>query len=198
MADPSNIYAIDELKFLTGYNIEPVVASRERASRRRSSRYYDKGPDLRRDDRRASTSTTSSSRGRRRGRQRRRAREQAGEAPVVKLVQRDPAQRRSRRGASRHPHRAVREELPRPLPHRRRAPRGDAAAAQAAATRSRRRLKIMASLDIAERRLPQDGRIKLKLGKGKRDGLPRLACCRRCAARRSSCASSTSRTCSST
>ena len=27
------------------------------------------------------------------------------------------------------------------------------------------RLKIMASLDIAERRLPQDGRIKLKLGK---------------------------------
>ncbi len=29
------------------------------------------------------------------------------------------------------------------------------------------RLKIMADLDIAERRLPQDGRIKLKLGKGR-------------------------------
>ncbi len=29
------------------------------------------------------------------------------------------------------------------------------------------RLKILASLDIAERRLPQDGRIKLKVGKGK-------------------------------
>src|SRR5208283_3080725 len=29
------------------------------------------------------------------------------------------------------------------------------------------RLKIMARLDIAERRLPQDGRIKLKLGKGR-------------------------------
>ena len=27
MADPSNIYAIDDLKFLTGYNIEVVVAS---------------------------------------------------------------------------------------------------------------------------------------------------------------------------
>ena len=27
MCDPSNIYAIDDLKFLTGYNIEPVVAS---------------------------------------------------------------------------------------------------------------------------------------------------------------------------
>src|SRR6202034_3996056 len=29
------------------------------------------------------------------------------------------------------------------------------------------RIKIMASLDIAERRLPQDGRIKLQLGKGR-------------------------------
>src|SRR5262249_17247367 len=29
------------------------------------------------------------------------------------------------------------------------------------------RLKIMSSLDISERRLPQDGRIKLKLGKGR-------------------------------
>ena len=29
------------------------------------------------------------------------------------------------------------------------------------------RLKIMASLDIAERRLPQDGRIKLRLGKSR-------------------------------
>ena len=29
------------------------------------------------------------------------------------------------------------------------------------------RLKIMSNLDIAERRLPQDGRIKLKLGKGR-------------------------------
>src|SRR5258708_28341424 len=27
MSDPSNIYAVDDLKFLTGYNIEPVVAS---------------------------------------------------------------------------------------------------------------------------------------------------------------------------
>src|SRR6185503_6211653 len=45
MADPSNIYAIDELKFLTQYNIEPVVAS-EAALEAALSRYYDKGPDL--------------------------------------------------------------------------------------------------------------------------------------------------------
>src|SRR3954451_23834700 len=45
MADPSNIYAIDELKFLTQYNIEPVVVS-ESALEAALSRYYDKGPDL--------------------------------------------------------------------------------------------------------------------------------------------------------
>ena len=43
--DPSNIFAIDDLKFLTGYNIEVVVASEE-AIRRAIERYYDKGADL--------------------------------------------------------------------------------------------------------------------------------------------------------
>ena len=45
MADPSNIYAIDELKFLTQYNIEPVVAS-EASIEANLSKYFDKGPDL--------------------------------------------------------------------------------------------------------------------------------------------------------
>src|SRR5512147_1793236 len=27
MADPSNVFAIDDIKFMTGYNIEPVVAA---------------------------------------------------------------------------------------------------------------------------------------------------------------------------
>src|SRR5205823_1704923 len=45
MADPSNIYAIDELKFLTQYNIEPVVTS-ESGLETAPGRYYDKGPDL--------------------------------------------------------------------------------------------------------------------------------------------------------
>src|SRR5687768_12934719 len=40
MADPSNIYAIDELKFLTQYNIDPVVAS-DGALEQAISRYYD-------------------------------------------------------------------------------------------------------------------------------------------------------------
>jgi type IV pilus assembly protein PilB len=59
------------------------------------------------------------------------------------------------------------------------------------------RLKIMSQLDIAERRLPQDGRIKLKLGKGREMDF-RVSVCPRCGARRSSCACSTRATCSST
>jgi type IV pilus assembly protein PilB len=46
MCDPSNIYALDDLKFLTGYNIEPVVAS-EPALREAIEKYYaEKGPNL--------------------------------------------------------------------------------------------------------------------------------------------------------
>ncbi len=46
MCDPSNIYAVDDLKFLTGYTIETVVAS-EVAIREAIDRYYaEKGPSL--------------------------------------------------------------------------------------------------------------------------------------------------------
>ena len=46
MADPSNIYAVDDLKFTTGYNIEPVVSS-EPSIREAIDRYYaEKGPTL--------------------------------------------------------------------------------------------------------------------------------------------------------
>ena len=39
MSDPANIFAIDDLKFLTGYNIEVVVAS-EAAIKEAIERYY--------------------------------------------------------------------------------------------------------------------------------------------------------------
>src|SRR5579863_8507318 len=46
MCDPSNIYAQDDLKFLTGYTIEPVVAS-EPSVREAIEKYYaEKGPSL--------------------------------------------------------------------------------------------------------------------------------------------------------
>ena len=55
------------------------------------------------------------------------------------------------------------------------------------------RLKIMADINIAERRIPQDGRLSVNAARQARStsASPR---CRRCTARRSSCASSTRRT----
>src|SRR5207237_4978562 len=43
MADTTNLHAIDDIKFLTGYNVEPVVAS-ETAVAAAIERYYAAGP----------------------------------------------------------------------------------------------------------------------------------------------------------
>src|SRR6187399_922253 len=43
MADPTNLHAIDDIKFLTGFNVEPVVAS-ETAVQTAIERYYSAGP----------------------------------------------------------------------------------------------------------------------------------------------------------
>src|SRR5678816_948348 len=39
MADPTNVFAMDDIKFMTGYNVEPVVAS-EVALREAIEQYY--------------------------------------------------------------------------------------------------------------------------------------------------------------
>jgi type IV pilus assembly protein PilB len=161
MADPSNIYAIDELKFLTQYNIEPVVAS-EASVESALSRYYDKGPDLDQmvegldvdnvdyssvaDD---SVNVVD-------------LENQAGEAPVVKLCNAILLSAIKKKASDIHvePYEKqfrVRFRLDGILQEEMRPP----IKLRNAITS---RLKIMASLDIAERRLPQDGRIKLKIG----------------------------------
>ncbi len=161
MADPSNIYAIDELKFLTQYNIEPVVAS-EAGVEAALSRYYDKGPDLDQmvgeldvdnvdyasvTDENINVVDLEN---------------QAGEAPVVKLCNAILLSAIKKKASDIHvePYEKslrvrfridgiLQEEMRPPLKLR---------------NAITSRLKIMASLDIAERRLPQDGRIKLKIG----------------------------------
>jgi type IV pilus assembly protein PilB len=164
MADPSNIYAIDELKFLTQYNVEPVVAS-ETAIEQALSRYYDKGPDLdsmigefdvdnvdyaSTADENVNVVDLEN---------------QAGEAPVVRLCNGILISAIKKKASDIHvePYEKtfrvrfridgiLQEEMRPPLKLR---------------NAITSRLKIMASLDIAERRLPQDGRIKLKLGTNK-------------------------------
>ena len=126
--DPTNLNAIDDLKFLTGYNVEPVVAS-ETAIHAAIEKYYNAGPSY--DEVMAGFDETEIDfTGDEDDDQPPRAREgqrgRAGRPPR----QHDAAQRHQE-GRERHPHRAVREEAPRALPHRRRAARGDDAAAQA-------------------------------------------------------------------
>ncbi len=162
-ADPSNIFALDDIKFLTGYNIQPVVAA-EDAIRRAIDRYYDQTTsledvmgdfddsdiDLIHDAEEADVGELAKA---------------SEDAPVIKLVNlvlTDAV----KKGASdihvepyeksfrvRYRIDGVLYEVMKPPTKLRNAILS--------------RIKIMSELDIAERRLPQDGRIKLKLGRGR-------------------------------
>src|SRR3984885_14002258 len=164
MADPSNIYAIDELKFPTQYNIEPVVAS-EASVEAALSRYYDKGPDLDQMMGELDVDNVAFSGSVDESINVVDLENQAGEAPGVKLCNAILLSAIKKKASDIHvePYEKsfrvrfridgiLQEEMRPPLKLR---------------NAITSRLKIMASLDIAERRLPQDGRIKLKIGLNK-------------------------------
>jgi type IV pilus assembly protein PilB len=164
MADPSNIYAIDELKFLTQYNIDPVVSS-EAALATAFSRYFDKGPDLDQMMEGFDAENVDFTSGGDDSVNVVDLENQAGEAPVVKLCNAILLSAIKKKASDIHiePYEKsfrvrfridgmLQEEMRPPLKLR---------------NAITSRLKIMASLDIAERRLPQDGRIKLKIGNNK-------------------------------
>jgi type IV pilus assembly protein PilB len=165
MSDPSNIFAVDEIKFLTGYNVEVVVAS-EQAIREAIDRYYsEKGPDLDEvmsgfDDSEVSVVEDGGD-----DMNVVDLEKSAEEAPVIKLVNLILLDAIKKGASDIHvePYEkdfrvrfridGVMYEVMKPPMKLRNAMIS--------------RLKIMSELDISERRLPQDGRIKLKLGKGK-------------------------------
>ncbi len=163
MADPANIYAIDDLKFRTGLNIEVAVAS-EVSLDEAITKYYEKQVDL--DDvigqmdtegiEVADTEGEVSIIDLEKG---------AGEAPVIKLVNVVLLNAIKKRASDIHiePYEKsfrvryridgiLYEEMALPLKLK---------------NAMTSRVKIMSQLDISERRLPQDGRIKLKIGKDK-------------------------------
>jgi type IV pilus assembly protein PilB len=158
MANPTNIFAIDDIKFITGYEVEPNVAT-EAALKKALDRAYDSAGTMAdvmkgmeeelsvvEDDDSAEAEAGLSA---------------ADEAPIVKLVNSLIADA-VRKGASDihiEPYEkamrvrfridgVMQEMMAPPLKFK-------------AAIISR--LKIMAELDIAERRVPQDGRIKIKV-----------------------------------
>jgi len=162
MCDPSNIYAVDDLKFLTGYNIEAVVAS-EPSIRDAIERYYaEKGPSLEEivgevDD----VEITAQEE----GEVTEDLAKAADDAPVVKLVNLVLLDAIKKGASDIHvePYEKdfrVRFRIDGVLYDVMKPPMKLKNAITS-------RLKIMAELDISERRLPQDGRIKIKIGGGK-------------------------------
>jgi type IV pilus assembly protein PilB len=164
MADPTNLHAIDDIKFLTGYNVEPVVAS-ETAILDTIQGMYDV-PTVSYEDVMEGFNEEEIAYGEDDDdvNELELAKE-SEDAPVVRLVNLVLINAIKQNASDIHvePYEkfyrvryrvdgVLHEEMTPPLKLR---------------NAITSRLKIMANLDIAERRLPQDGRIKLKLGKGR-------------------------------
>ena len=162
-ADPSNIFALDDIKFLTGYNIQPVVASEE-AIKRAIEKHYEQADVLDEvmagfDDSdidivQGEEDIDANELGR-----------EAEDAPVVKLVNLILTDAVKRVASDIHiePYEKsfrVRYRIDGVLYEVMKPPLKLKNALTS-------RIKIMSELDIAERRLPQDGRIKLKMGRGR-------------------------------
>ncbi len=165
MADPTNLHAVDDIKFLTGYNVEPVVAS-ENAIMEAIDRYFDT-PTISYDDVMEGFDEDEIGFGEDDDvdGEALELEKMSEDAPVVRLVNLILVNAIKKGASDIHvePYEkeyrvryrvdgVLTEEMKPPLK------------LKAAITS---RLKIMSNLDIAERRLPQDGRIKLKLGKGR-------------------------------
>jgi len=164
-ADPSNIFALDDIKFLTGYDIQPVVAS-EDAIRKAIETYYAEPEEDILDDVMAgfnddgidfvSGEEEEDAEG---------LAKDAEDAPVVKLVNLILTDAIKKTASDIHiePYEKsfrVRYRIDGVLYEVMKPPLKLKNALTS-------RVKIMSELDIAERRLPQDGRIKLKMGKGR-------------------------------
>ena len=164
MSNPSNIFAIDDIKFITGLDVQPVVCG-EASIKRAIDANYDSADSLAAimqgleadieiveedEDEEALAGQESSQ-----------------NAPVVKLVNTVLAEAVKMGASDIHvepyeKHLRVRYRIDGVLE-----PMMEPPFKMKNAIISR--LKIMAELDIAERRIPQDGRIKLKVGDKKID-----------------------------
>ncbi|MEE9279789.1 MAG: type IV-A pilus assembly ATPase PilB [Myxococcota bacterium] len=160
-SDPSNIFAVDDIKFLTGYNVEVVVAAEE-SIRRAIDKYYDTSASLDEvmmgfddDDLEVVAGEESVDI--------EELAQATEDAPVVKLVNLILTDAVKKIASDIHiePYEKdfrVRYRIDGLLYEVMKPPRK-------LKNPLTSRVKIMADLDIAERRLPQDGRIKLKMGR---------------------------------
>ena len=165
MSDPSNLHAIDDIKFLTGYNVEPVVAS-EAAIVEAIETYYNVDTNISYDDIMEGFNEEEIDYSEMDDDDGALDVERASEdAPVIRLCNAILLSAIKKGASDIHiePYEKslrVRYRIDGVLHDEMRPPLKLKAAISS-------RFKIMSALDIAERRLPQDGRIKLKLGKGR-------------------------------
>jgi len=164
MTDPSNIFALDDIKFLTGYRVEPLIAA-ENAILNAIDSYYGtttasldnllanfdtEGVEYIDDESTADINAL---------------RQESEDAPVIRLVNAILTDAIEKGSSDIHiePYEKsfrVRFRVDGSLYEIMRPPIKMKNAITS-------RIKIMSKLDIAERRLPQDGRIKLKLSRNK-------------------------------
>ncbi len=165
MTDPTNIFAVDDLKFLTGYSIDVHVTSEE-SLKWAMDHFYDQAASLDEalsgiEDEQSSVEVASEGSDISVGD----LEKEADQAPVIKLVNLTLVDA-IKKGASYihiEPYEKfmrIRFRLDGMLQEVMKPPIRLKNAIVS-------RLKIMAKLDIAERRLPQDGRIKLRIQGGK-------------------------------
>jgi type IV pilus assembly protein PilB len=161
MADPSNIFAIDDIKFLSGFKVEPVVTA-ESSIKSAINKHYDSAgmvQDIMRNFEDPGVATVDETEDVSDSGELTKATE---DAPVVKLVNLVLSDAIKKGASDIHvePYEKsfrVRFRIDGVLYDVMQPPMKLKAAITS-------RLKIMAQLDIAERRLPQDGRIKIRMG----------------------------------
>jgi type IV pilus assembly protein PilB len=163
VTDPSNLFAIEDIKFMTGYNVEMVIAS-ESDVKGAIDKYYDQSAsladvmgdmnleDMEVVDVEEEVDISSMERA-------------TEDAPVVRMVNAILQDAIKKKASDIHiePYEKlfrVRYRIDGVLYEAMKPPLKLKNAITS-------RIKIMAELDIAERRLPQDGRIKIKLGGGR-------------------------------
>jgi type IV pilus assembly protein PilB len=163
MANPDNIFAIDDIKFITGLEVKPVVAT-ETSIRRAIDRFYDSADslaevmrDMEQDFEIVEEMDEDLGV----------AEAQSEDAPVVKLVNSLISDAVNKGASDIHIESfekslRVRFRIDGVL-HEMMSPPLKMKGAIIS------RLKIMAELDIAEKRIPQDGRIKIRIGSKKID-----------------------------
>ncbi len=162
MGDPLNVFAIDDVKIAAGLDVEPVVAPEDEVERA-LDQYYGSAEDIDQvvrdleefSDEAIQLAESEEEIGVDR------LRELVDEAPVVRLVNMIVSQAVRDRASDIHvePQAVsvkVRYRIDGMLREAMKIPRGSHAAIAS-------RFKIMASMDIAERRVPQDGRVQLKV-----------------------------------